>query len=169
MYLGPVAGFFHLALASPMVGAAKAALDEYERIITTRTTSFPPFVPRSEDPLHQADLGMAMTMVDAAEAIVIRTAELYQEYAADAVERGTPFTMEKDARLYGMAQRAGEMASEAVELLFRSAGSSAAVAGQPMQRYYRDMAMCRSHMSSQYQWTAMKLAQIHFGMRKSPY
>jgi 3-hydroxy-9,10-secoandrosta-1,3,5(10)-triene-9,17-dione monooxygenase len=169
LYLGPVAGFFHLALASPMVGAARAALDEYERIITTRTTPFPPFTPRSEDPLHQMDLGTALTMADAAEAIVIRAADLYMEYADDAVQRGVPFTMEMDARLYGMAQRAGEMASEAVGILFRSAGSSAAMAGHPMQRYYRDVAMARGHNSSQYAWTAMKLAQIHFGTRTSPY
>jgi 3-hydroxy-9,10-secoandrosta-1,3,5(10)-triene-9,17-dione monooxygenase len=169
LYLGPVAGFFHMALASPLVGAARAALDEYERIITTRTTPFPPFTPRSEDPLHQADLGMAMTMTDAAEAIVLRVADMYMEHCVDAVERGVPFTMEKDARLYGMSQRAAEMASEAVGILFRSAGSSAAMAGHPMQRYYRDVAMARGHASSQYAWTAMKLAQIHFGLRKSPY
>jgi 3-hydroxy-9,10-secoandrosta-1,3,5(10)-triene-9,17-dione monooxygenase len=169
LYLGPVAGFFHLALASPMVGAARAALDEYERIITTRNTPFPPFTPRSEDPLHQMDLGTAMTMADAAEAIVIRAADLYMEFAEDTVQRGVPFTMEKDARLYGMAQRAGEMASDAVGILFRSAGSSAAMAGHPMQRYYRDVAMARGHNSSQYAWTAMKLAQIHFGTRLSPY
>ena len=169
LYLGPVAGFFHMALAAPLVGAARAALDEYERIITTRTTSFPPFVPRSEDPLHQVDLGMAMTMTDAAEAIVLRVADMYMEFCTDAVERGVPFTMEQDARLYGMSQRAAEMASDAVGVLFRSAGSSAAMAGHPMQRYYRDVAMARGHASSQYAWTAMKLAQIHFGLRKSPY
>ena len=61
------------------------------------------------------------------------------------------------------------MASDAVGILFRSAGSSAATAGHPMQRYYRDVAMARGHASSQYAWTAMKLAQIHFGTRLSPY
>jgi 3-hydroxy-9,10-secoandrosta-1,3,5(10)-triene-9,17-dione monooxygenase len=169
MYLGPVAGFFHMALASPMIGAARAALDEYEHIISTRTTPFPPFTPRSEDPLHQADLGMAMTMTDAAEAIVLQAGEMYVEHCAAAVERGIPFTTETDARLYGMCQRAAEMASDAVGILFRSAGSSAAMAGHPMQRYYRDMAMARGHISSQYAWTAMKLAQIHLGLRTSPY
>lgn len=169
MYVGPVAGFFHLALATPMVGAARAALDEYENIITTRTSTFPPFSKRREDPLHQSDFGMAMTMADSAEGIVIRAADLYLEHATDLVEHGEPFTMEKDTRLFGMAQRAVEMATDAVSILFRSAGSSASMAGHPMQRYYRDAAMCRSHVSSQYAWTAMNLAQIHFGMRKSPY
>ncbi|WP_369138477.1 acyl-CoA dehydrogenase family protein [Modestobacter versicolor] len=169
LYLGPVAGFLHMSLASPVVGAAKAALDEYEQIIDSRTSPFPPFQPRREDPLHQLDLGTAMTMVDAAEAIVVRCGDLYMEYAADAVERGVPFTLEMDARLYGMAQRASELASEAVGVLFRSAGSSAAMAGHPMQRYYRDVAMVRTHLSSQYSWTAMKIAQVHLGLRVGPY
>jgi 3-hydroxy-9,10-secoandrosta-1,3,5(10)-triene-9,17-dione monooxygenase len=169
MYLGPVAAFFHLALVSPMVGAAKAALDEYEDIITTRTSLFPPFGPRRDDPLHQADLGMAMTMTDAAEALVLRVCDQYLEFCAEVTERGIPFTMEQDARLYGIVQRAGELASEAVALLYRSAGSSAGKAGHPIQRYFRDVSMYRGHISAQYQWTAMKLAQIHFGLRKSPF
>ncbi|MGP4014489.1 acyl-CoA dehydrogenase family protein [Saccharopolyspora sp. 5N708] len=169
MYLGPVAGFFHLALVSPMVGAAKAAVDEYENIINTRTMLFPPFDLRRDDPHHQADLGMAMTMTDAAEAIVIRACDQYMEYCADLVERGITFTMEKDVRLYGIIQRAGELASEAVSLLYRSAGSSAARAGHPIQRYFRDVSMYRGHISAQYQWTAMKIAQVHFGLRKSPF
>ncbi|GAB2970028.1 acyl-CoA dehydrogenase family protein [Amycolatopsis acidiphila] len=169
MYLGPVACFFHLALVTPIIGAARAALDEYEDIISTRPMLFPPFGPRRDDPHHQADLGMAMTMTDAAEAIVLRACDEYLEHCTELVERGVPFTMEKDVRLYGIVQRAGELASEAVELLYRSAGSSAAKAGHPMQRYFRDVAMYRGHISAQYQWTAAKLAQVHFGLRKNPY
>nr|WP_281371925.1 acyl-CoA dehydrogenase family protein [Modestobacter versicolor] len=169
LYLGPVAGFLHMSLASPVVGAARAALDEYEQIITTRNSPFPPFAPRREDPLHQLDLGTAMTMTDAAEAVLVRCGDLYMEHAEATVRHGVPFTLETDARLYGMAQRASELASEAVGLLFRSAGSSAAMAGHPMQRYYRDVAMVRGHLSSQYAWTAMKLAQVHLGLRVGPY
>lgn len=166
LYLGPVTGFFHLALAAPIVGAAKAALDLYEEIITTRTMPFDPGQYRSSDPFHQADLGMAMTMADSAEAICVRMGEMHMEYCTDALERGIPFTMEMDARLYGMCQRAAQMASEAVEILFRSAGSSAAAKGHPMQRYYRDAAMLRGHNSSQYASTAMKIGQVHLGLRK---
>jgi len=168
LYLGPVAGYFHVTLAAPIVGGAKAALDEYERIITGRTMPFAPDLKRSDDPFHQSDLGMAMTMADSAEAICVQVGELYCRWCADAVERGIPFTMEKDARLYGMSQRAAQLATEAIELLFRSAGTSASMKGQPMQRYYRDAAMLRGHNSSQYAPTAMKIAQVHLGMRKRP-
>lgn len=168
LYLGPVAGYFHLALAAPIVGAAQAAVDEYEEIIGKRTMPFAPGLRRRDDPFHQSDLGMAMTMTDSAEAICVHVGELHLQYCTDAVERGIPFTMEKDARLYGMCQRAAQLASEAIELLFRSAGTSAAAQGHPMQRYYRDAAMLRGHNSSQYAPTAMKIAQVHMGMRKRP-
>jgi 3-hydroxy-9,10-secoandrosta-1,3,5(10)-triene-9,17-dione monooxygenase len=168
-FVGPVAGFFHLALVSPMVGAAKAAVDEYEEIISTRPMLFPPFGLRRDDPHHQSDFGMAITMADAAEAIVIQACDNYTKHCEDLIERGIPFTMEMDARMYGLIQRAGEMASEAVALLFRSAGSSAAKPDSKMQRYFRDVSMYRGHISAQYQWTAAKLAQIHFGLRKSPF
>lgn len=169
MYLGPVASFFHLALVTPMVGAAKAAIDQYEEIITTRPTTFPPFALRREDPHHKADLGMAMTMADTAEGIVVRVCEQYLEHCADLTERGIPFTMEKDVRMYGMIQRAGEMASEAVGMLHRSAGSSAGKRGDPMERYFRDVSMYRGHVAAQYRWTAQRLAEIHFGERLSPF
>ena len=48
MYLGRLAGPFHVTLVVPVVGAARAALDEYEEIITTRKTLSMPQIPRFE-------------------------------------------------------------------------------------------------------------------------
>lgn len=165
MYLGPVAFFFHSELAAMMVGAAKAAVDEYEQIITTRNSLFPPFAPRVEDPMHLSDLGLAMTMADAGEALLLKGAGTYLEYCAATVEHHVPFTQEMDLRLYGIAQRAAQMACEAVEMLFYSAGSAAAKRGQAMQRYFRDVAMYRGHISAQYRWTAHRIAEAHFAGR----
>ena len=153
MYLGPVASFFHMEFVATVVGAAKAAVAEYERIITSRMTLHRPVIPRSEDPDHLGDLGMGITMADASEALLLKAGELYMDYCAATVEDGVPFTMEMDGRLYGMVQRAGEMASDAVGMLYRSAGSSAAMKGQRMQRYFRDVSMYRGHVSAQYRWT----------------
>lgn len=165
MYLGPVASFFHTEFAAIMTGAARAAIDEYEQIITTRPGLFPPFAPRVEDPFHLADLGMALTMADAAEGLVLYLGRTYLERCEAAVAGREPFTMELDHRLYGVAQRAAQMACEAVELLFRSAGSTAARGGQPMQRYFRDISMYRGHISAQYQWTARRIADMHLAAR----
>ena len=40
MYLGRLAGPFHVTLVMPVVGAARAALDEYEEIITHAQDAF---------------------------------------------------------------------------------------------------------------------------------
>lgn len=165
MYLGPVGGFFHSEFAAIMTGAAHAAADEYERIITTRTSNRPPYSPRAEDPNHLADLGMAITMADAAEAAVIRLGQLYMEYCEGAVHHSRPFTREMDSRLYGIAQRSAQMATEAIEMLFFSAGSSAGKGGQPMQRYFRDASMYRGHASAQYRWAARRFAELHLANR----
>ena len=164
MYLCPVAGYFHAELVATVVGAAKAALEEFEHIITTRKTMFPPIVLRYEDIDFQREFGLAMTMVDASEAILLHAADLYMQYCRDWAEHGTPFTTEMDMRLFGMIQRSGEMASDAVRLMFNAGGSAAAKRGQPLQRYYRDVAMYRGHNSAQYGKFAQIFAKVHFGM-----
>jgi 3-hydroxy-9,10-secoandrosta-1,3,5(10)-triene-9,17-dione monooxygenase len=63
-----------------------------------------------------------------------------------------------------MMQRAGQMASEAVELLFRSAGSSASKRGQRMQRYFRDVMTYRGHGTAQFLNWAPRYAMTHFGL-----
>ena len=67
MYLGRVAGPYHMSLITPVIGAAKAALDEYQDLIRTKNTNFPPIVPRAEHEDFQRALGQATILADAAE------------------------------------------------------------------------------------------------------
>ena len=64
----------------------------------------------------------------------------------------------------GILQTAGRLASEAVEHLFASSGSSAARKGTKMQRYLRDVAMYRGHIAAQYLNIAADIARVHFGL-----
>jgi 3-hydroxy-9,10-secoandrosta-1,3,5(10)-triene-9,17-dione monooxygenase len=164
MYMGRIGGFFHGELVAPILGAAKAALDEYADIITSRKTSLPPFRMRYEDQNYQRDFGMALTMTDAAEAIIMGAADLYTAQGRAWFETGKPITRDEDQRSGGMMQRAGEMASEAVELLFRSAGSSASKRGQRMQRYFRDVMTYRGHGTAQFLNWAPRYAMTYFGL-----
>jgi 3-hydroxy-9,10-secoandrosta-1,3,5(10)-triene-9,17-dione monooxygenase len=164
MYLGRIYGVYHAGLVVTQVGAAWAALDEFEQIITTRKTSLPPQVMRYEHPDHQRAWGLARGMADSAEALVIHAGEMYMEFARRWAEEGVPFSREDDIRLFGILQQAGRLAAEAVELLFRAAGSSAARRGQRMQRYLRDVAMYRGHIAAQYQNLAVDFARAHFGL-----
>jgi 3-hydroxy-9,10-secoandrosta-1,3,5(10)-triene-9,17-dione monooxygenase len=164
MYAGRALGFFDLELIAMAVGITRAALDEYEEIIRTRQTYAPPFVPRYQHHDFQRAHGLAMGMVAAAEGAVLHGADLYHEYARRTAEGGEPFSQEEDIQLFAQAQHANRLCWEAVELLFRTAGSSAAKDGQRMQRYYRDMTIIRGHFSQQYEGLAQSLSRLHFGL-----
>jgi 3-hydroxy-9,10-secoandrosta-1,3,5(10)-triene-9,17-dione monooxygenase len=164
LYCGRIYAVYHAGLVIPMIGAARAALDEYEHIITTRMTYFPPQVPRYTHPDHQRPYGYALALTDTAEGIIMNVGEQYSELSRRWAQTGEPFTRETDVRLYAMVQQAGQLAVKAVQVIFAAASSSAAKRGQRMQRYYRDISMYHGHISAQYLTTAAELARVHFGL-----
>jgi 3-hydroxy-9,10-secoandrosta-1,3,5(10)-triene-9,17-dione monooxygenase len=164
MYLGRITHFYHSEIVAVIVGAAQAALDEYERLLREKKTLVPPQVSRFEHFDFQRDYGLAVGLVDSAEALLQRAGEGYMERCRRWAEAGEPFRPEDDMRLYGITVNAGRMAAEAVELLFRSAQSSAARRGSRLQRYYRDVSMYRGHNSAQHANSATVFARLHFGL-----
>jgi len=164
MYAGRQVGFFGAELASIAVGSAKAALDEYERLISSKRTTFSPHVLRARHHDYQRTLGQTMGMVDAAEATIVRVGQLYMEYCADAASGERPFTIEMDYRLDQMAIQAGFLAYDATDQLVRTAGSSPMANGARMQRYLRDLVQYRTHQAAS-SWEAMATttAQQHLG------
>ena len=164
LYCGRIYAVYHVGLVIPMIGAARAALDEYEQIITTKNTIFPPQVPRYTHPEFQRAYGHALALTDSAEAIIMQIGEQYMELARSWADGGEPFTREMDVRLYAMTQQAGQLAVRAVTEIFAASSSSAAKRGQRMQRYYRDVSMYHGHISAQYLTTAGELARVHFGL-----
>jgi len=167
LYCGRIYSVYHAGLVIPVIGAAWAALDEFEQIITTKLTYFPPQVPRYTHPDHQRPFGQALALADTAEAIVLRAGERYMELARRWVRTGQPFSREDDVRLYAMIQQAGQLAAAAVEVIFAAASSSSARRGTRLQRYYRDVAMYRGHIAAQHLTTAGELARVHFGLPDS--
>jgi 3-hydroxy-9,10-secoandrosta-1,3,5(10)-triene-9,17-dione monooxygenase len=167
MYCGRIYGVYHAGLVIPVIGAARAALAEYEQIIKTRPTIFPPQVPRYTHPDYQRPYGQAVALTDAAEAIVLFAGDRYMELARRWDEAGEPFTREDDVRLFAMLQQAGQLAARAVELIMAAAGSSAAKRGTRLQRYYRDVSMYHGHIAAQHLTTAGELARVHFGLPDS--
>ena len=163
MYLGRVMGPYHMSLVTPVIGAARAALDEFQRIITTRDTMFPPIVKRVEHPDFQRTYGQAVTLTDAAEAIMVRTGQMYMEYCERWAETGQVISVEDNLRLWGQMQHAGQLATQAVDIVFNNASSAAAKKGQKIQRYQRDCLMYRSHISSQFLNFAAPIARTHLG------
>ncbi|HXQ27302.1 MAG TPA: hypothetical protein VN822_12910 [Candidatus Acidoferrales bacterium] len=164
MYAGRCLSFFHGELVSVLTGLGYAAIDEYEKIIRARNTLYPPMIPRYLHPDYQRYLGLALGMMNAAKRLVVNAGDVYMEYCRRGFEGGEPFTMEEDLELVASLEHGGRLAWEAIEMLFRTAGTSAAKDGERMQRYYRDASIYRGHLSAQYDMVAQRLALVHLGL-----
>ena len=164
MYLGRFMGPYHASLVVPAIGCARAALDELEIIAKKRTTRFEPPRAWTENYDVQRPFGEAMILTDSAEALLLKGCEIYMDYCRRWERDGTPFTAEESLRLWGMMIRAGRMAVEATQIIYDAASSSAAMKGQKIQRYFRDMAMYRSHTSSQEATFGGAIARIHWNI-----
>lgn len=163
MFLGRMMGPYHCSLVVPIVGAARAALDEYEEINARNRVAHDPTVLRADHADFQRFFGEAMALTDAAEAILIQGCERYAELCRRWAEEGTPISVEDNLRLWTMIQQGGRLACDAVELLFHTAGSNSTKKGSRIQRYFNDVAMYRSHVSSQYSIFAGIMARAHMG------
>ena len=164
MYAGRCLSFFHAELVAVMVGLGYAAIDEYEHIIRTKNTLYPPIKPRYLHHDYQRYLGLALGLMNAAKRLVLNAGEAYMEYCRRGCAGGPAFTMEEDMELFASIEHAGRLAWEAIEMLFRTSSSSAAKDGERMQRYYRDASIYRGHLSAQYDMHAARLAVIHLGL-----
>jgi 3-hydroxy-9,10-secoandrosta-1,3,5(10)-triene-9,17-dione monooxygenase len=164
MYAGRMMSFFNIQLVSILSGVAWAAIDEYQRIITTKTTQMPPFHPRSHEPEHQRNLGLAMGLADAAQRIILSVADDHTGYAARGAEGGEPFSYLDDQSLSVTARQAGQLACQAVERLVAASGSSTLANGERMQRYLRDVATYRSHVNAQYEMWATTYGRSVLGV-----
>jgi 3-hydroxy-9,10-secoandrosta-1,3,5(10)-triene-9,17-dione monooxygenase len=164
LYVGRAAGPYHTSLVCPIIGAAYAALDEFEQIIRTKPTSFYPQVPRYQFHEDQRAYGMARAKTDAAEAIVLSFADQYTEAALESMRTGVAIPMTQDARWWALIQQAGGLAYEAVETLVHRSTSSATGAGRPLARYFRDATTYRQHISSQQGDFAVRNAIATFGV-----
>lgn len=163
MYCGIFSGYSQLEIAAILVGCARAAADEYERILRAKKTMGPRPRPRYMAPEYQRWLGSALGKIDAAEDALLRSAERYMEYCWEAVSSGDGVSAVPVARLELVAYEVAELTWQATELLFRTSGSSeGARNGSRMQRYYRDLSMARTNMSPKVHIAAESFASAYF-------
>jgi 3-hydroxy-9,10-secoandrosta-1,3,5(10)-triene-9,17-dione monooxygenase len=146
IYAGRAMSFFMVEQGALVVGMAKGALDEYERIIRSRVTVRPPIVPRYLDPEYQRWFGLAAGRLEAAEAMLIQLAQQWEEASRRNVEEGIPFGREEDFRMYMIGVETIRLVWDTVQdYIYRTAGSGAARRGQRLERYYRDLSMAWGH------------------------
>ncbi len=148
-------------MAAVAVGVARGALDVYERELCTSTLQIPPFAVRADVPEYQRHYGDAWAMIEVAEATVMRVAEQYMEFARQDVEEEILFSDERDLQLQLLEQYATQLAGDAVDLMFRTCGTHVARSGSMLQRYFRDMAVIKTHIAAQMDRGAQAFGRAH--------
>jgi 3-hydroxy-9,10-secoandrosta-1,3,5(10)-triene-9,17-dione monooxygenase len=161
LYAGSSYSFFLLEAAAVCTGIAKGALNAFEELMG-KSTSFPPIVPRTQDPDFQRWYGVGAGKVIAAETLMLSCAQQWMERA-----RTNSFTREQDMRLVAMSREVLDLCWEAThEVFFRVAGSSSVLAGSRMERIWRDMSTLRSHSGFVFfiEFSKRELAKARFGI-----
>jgi 3-hydroxy-9,10-secoandrosta-1,3,5(10)-triene-9,17-dione monooxygenase len=142
-YAGGPLSFMNIESAVLAVGIAKGALDAYEDLMRTRTTLFPPVVPRTQDPDYQYWYGESTGMIATAEVAVLGATQLWQQACA---RGGDAFSKEFEMRIATICRQVVQLCWRAIEQhLMPTAGSSAAKRGARLERVWRDMSMLHTH------------------------
>jgi len=163
MYSGLIGPFLIGETAAVAVGAARGALDIYEELLRTKKAMVPPFKEKCHDPVSQQHYGEALSLIVTAEAAMIRSGEEYMLYAEQWKREGIPFDSERAFRLTLISQRCVQLAWEAIDLIYRTAGTSASgKQGMPIGRYMRNIAVLRTHPVLQREQTAINAARAVF-------
>jgi 3-hydroxy-9,10-secoandrosta-1,3,5(10)-triene-9,17-dione monooxygenase len=164
MYNGSFLTFGAGLLVCTQIGAARAALEEYERIIRSSRPRFTPHLHKYEHHDWQRVFGLALSMTNAAEALLVESGEIFMEHCRAEAAGEKKFGLREALELQGIQHQAARLAWEAGLELFRSAGSSAAVNGQPMQRYFRDLSTFKGNANHQADFTATRIGQAALGL-----
>ncbi|MCE7079515.1 acyl-CoA dehydrogenase family protein [Streptomyces sp. ST2-7A] len=164
-YGGGPLGFMLLELGVLATGMARGALDAYADLMRARSTSFPPIVPRTEDPDYQLRFGTATGMIAAADAAMT---DAVRQWEAMCEEGAGAFTRERELRLALISREAVRLAWRAVEgQLLPTAGSGAIRRGERLERVWRDLSTVHSHLGNGVFLAThanRELAMAHFGL-----
>jgi 3-hydroxy-9,10-secoandrosta-1,3,5(10)-triene-9,17-dione monooxygenase len=164
MYHGWLAPLLISEVAAVSIGAARGALDIYEEILNNKKTTFPPFHLRSQESEFRQHFGEAQALIDTAESALLKMTADYMDLARHHVETATPLDDETERRLILIEQQVIRLAWEAVELMFRTSGTSAASKSSPLGRALRNLAVIRTHVTLQHDHTATNAGRLHFGL-----
>ncbi len=166
LYAGALFTLLFFELGAIAVGVARGAIDVYEDVLRSKRIDIPPFVTRGELVEFQHHLGHAIGLVDVAEAALLEGSDRYLEQAVRAVETDTPVdqTGEESRRLLLLEQQCVRLAGEAVDLLFRTGGTSGGQIGSPMANAMLALSVMRTHMGLQWDRTMENVALLRLGL-----
>ena len=145
IYYGRFVSFLIMEPASIAIGALKGALDLYGEWMATRTTMRPPIGLRAHDADYRRWYGTAMGQVAVAEAALSDMVRQWMEAAELNMLGEKRFSVADEIRLIYIASEVIKIACGAMDILWSTAGSSAARNGNRMQHIFRDLAVTRAH------------------------
>lgn len=163
LYHGRLAAFLVGEATAVIVGTARGAIDMYEELGAKKSTYFPPFTLRSHNYEHQEHLGRAHALVDTAETALLKFSDDYTNLCAAWMRDEAKFGGTEERALIARLQQCVQMCWEAVELLFTSSGTSNGRHDSMLGRYFRDLAVMRTHVVLQHSRTAANLGALRFG------
>jgi 3-hydroxy-9,10-secoandrosta-1,3,5(10)-triene-9,17-dione monooxygenase len=150
--------------AAVAVGIAQGAIDHYIELLQTRRQYGPASPLRRELTMFQRDLGQATALVDTAEAALMQMAATWTAQAHDVAQRGVEVGDEAQRRLLMICQQVVELCAEAVDVIFRTAGTTATRKGEAVERCFRDVNMIRTHVTMQFDRTFENVGQLRLGL-----
>jgi 3-hydroxy-9,10-secoandrosta-1,3,5(10)-triene-9,17-dione monooxygenase len=165
LYAGGLFSLLFFELGAIAIGAARGAIDVYEEVLATKALDIPPFVLRGEVDEYQHHLGHAVGLVDLAEAALLEGVDRYMDQATRAYEADEPVddNGEETRRVLLLQQNCIRLCDEAVELVFRTGGTSSARRGHPIGNARLALAVMRTHMGLQLDRTATNLGRQRLG------
>jgi len=167
MYAGPSANILMCEIAAVAIGTGYGALDCYQEILQRRTAPGSTKI-RAKDREFQVYFGEALGLLDLARSALVGCSQQYMDACQDEVSGKAPFTEEIGLRIVQVDQQCCKLAGDAVNIMFRTAGSSEAKPGRTMQRYFRDMSTLLTHVSLPPDGTFEVISKMHFGLGKPP-
>jgi 3-hydroxy-9,10-secoandrosta-1,3,5(10)-triene-9,17-dione monooxygenase len=159
---GRIASVLWGEMAAVAVGIAQGALDVFEDELRIKKLGFPPFTQRSQVPEYQRQFGEAWALIAMAESTLLRVGHDYMRFCEEEAAGGEPFGDQRDRQLQLLEQYITKLAADAVDIMFRTAGTSATRSESPLQRSFRDMAMIRTHFAAQYERGAEEFGRGYF-------
>ena len=115
--------------------------------------------------MFQRDLGQATALVDTAEAALMQVATTWtaQAHAVGRARRSRRPTR-TSAGCCMVCQQIVELCAEAVDIVFRTAGTTATRKGEAVERCFRDVNMIRTHVTMQFDRTFENVGQMRLGL-----
>lgn len=145
LYYGGTLSLWLLEPTAMILGMVKGALDECTMFMKTKTVPIPPITLKGENPDFQRWYGAAAAKLATAEAAYMDACDKWSEDA----RLNMLGLLKPDTHLEIFSNvicgEVMEICWEAMQLLYRVAGTSAAFDGQRWQRIYRDVSTARSH------------------------